>query len=207
MLPRVSLHTPLAMDGKGGLRGCTIVELSKGGVSAASACALLADAGATVIKLEPNCGDSWRSCNPASFAQFNRGKSSAAVDFHDHSDVAAVLKLLRRSAAFVTNYPPKELEMLGLGPTDIRKHFPELVYAILTPWGLGSPAGPPGEKGAFFAYGGIASCMQKPEHQPPELPDQVWRGFISQLHPCQICLCVFDSLGSPVPPLHLSLPA
>lgn len=174
MLPRVSLHTPLAMDGKGGLGGYTIVELSKGGVSSSSACALLADAGATIIKLEPyNGGDSWRIRNPASFAQFNRGKSSAAVDFHDRNDVAAVLKLLRKSAAFVTNYPPEELELLGLAPADIRRQFPELVYAILTPWGLGNPAGAPGEKGAFFAYGGIASCMQKPEHQPPELPDQV----------------------------------
>ena len=75
MLPRVSLHTPLAMDGKGGLGGYTIVELSKGGVSSSSACALLADAGATIIKLEPyNGGDSWRIRNPASFAQFDRGR-------------------------------------------------------------------------------------------------------------------------------------
>ena len=99
MLPRVSLHTPLAMDGKGGLRGCTIVELSKGGVSSSSACALLADAGATVIKLEaPDDGDSWRRCNAASFAQFNRGKSSTVADLHDRNDVAAVLQLLRKSA-------------------------------------------------------------------------------------------------------------
>jgi alpha-methylacyl-CoA racemase len=209
MLPRVSLRTPLATDGKGGLGGVKVVELSKDGLCSASACALLADAGATVIKLECGVGDgdNWRRDNPASFAQFNRGKSSLVVDLHDRKDLEAVFTLLGGSMAFVTNYPPNELDSLGLGPAAIAKRFPELVYAIVSPWGLGNPGGPPGEKGAFFAYGGIASCMQKPEHQPPELPDQVWRGFISQLHPCQICLCVFDSLGSPVPPLHLSLPA
>lgn len=184
MLPRVSLDTPLATNGKGGLSGCTIVELSRGGVSSSSACALLVDAGANVIKLEaPHSGDAWRSCNPASFAQFNRGKSSTVVDLHDRSDLAAVFTLLHESTAFVTNYSVKELELLGLGPADIRKKIPELVYAIVSPWGLGNTSGPPGEKGAFFGYGGIASCMQKPEHQPPELPDQVCRQLVRQLFP------------------------
>ena len=174
-LPRVSLHTPLATAGKGGLSGVRVVELSKHGLCASSACALLADAGASVVKLEcsNNGGDSWRTRNPASFAQFNRGKKSSVVNLRDKEQLAAVFDLLKSSSVFVTNYHPSELDSLGLGHAVVRKRFPELVYAIVSPWGLANPEGPPGEKGAFFAYGGIASCMQKPEHQPPELPDQL----------------------------------
>jgi hypothetical protein len=49
---------------------------------------------------------------------------------------------------------------------------------VVSPWGLevdtedNSHTGP-GERGAFYAYGGIASCMSKPECAPPELPEQL----------------------------------
>ncbi len=97
----------------------------------------------------------------------------------DLSKPAPILELLSDAAVFVTNFPPDELEALGLGHQALRARFPGLVYAIVTPWGVSNPRGPPGEKGAFFAYGGIASCMQKPEHQPPEIPEQLGETCVS----------------------------
>ena len=178
MLPRVRNHHALTSSHiPGGLERASVVELSKGGVCASAACALLVDAGASVLKLEPGRdGDSWRTDNPQSFAQFNRGKSSKAVDL---SKPAPILELLSDAAVFVTNFPPDELEALGLGHQALRSRFPGLIYAIVTPWGINNPRGPPGEKGAFFAYGGIASCMQKPEHQPPEIPEQLGETCVS----------------------------
>jgi hypothetical protein len=71
-----SAASPPSGGGGGGIEGLAVVELSKpgGGICASTACALLADAGAAVLKLEPagGGGDPWRQANPASFAQFNR---------------------------------------------------------------------------------------------------------------------------------------
>jgi crotonobetainyl-CoA:carnitine CoA-transferase CaiB-like acyl-CoA transferase len=57
------------------LQGVTVVELSDVGTVASSACVMLADLGASVLKVEPPQGDCWRTRDSRFFTQLNRGKA------------------------------------------------------------------------------------------------------------------------------------
>ena len=138
-------------------------------VAAPSCCAVLADLGATVIKVErQGIGDTWRldraHLTPDSaweggphFANNNRGKQSVQLDVKDPLHLAAMKKLISTADVFVTNVRSRALDRAGLGYPALSKQFPSLIYAILTAWGLEGPrADDPGyDVGAFWAATGL----------------------------------------------------
>ena len=93
---------------------------------------VLADLGADVIKVEPAPdGDNTRRLGGSGsgfFAMMNRNKRSIAVDLKSAEGMALVKKLLADADALVENFRPGAMARLGLGPEDVAKINPKLVY-------------------------------------------------------------------------------
>jgi crotonobetainyl-CoA:carnitine CoA-transferase CaiB-like acyl-CoA transferase len=166
----------------GPLDDITVLEIANW-IAAPSATALMADMGASVIKVEPPTGDSMRSKlrqpiwpegftpTDVSFQLSNRGKRSIAVDLRDERGAALVHRLVLEADVLVTNLLPERLTRYGLGIEALRAEHPALVFAVVT--GQGS-TGPESNKlafdtTAFFGRGGILSLIGEPG-DPPHHP-------------------------------------
>lgn len=172
--------TSLASPGPPVLQGVKVVELATV-IAAPSASAVLADFGATVIKVERlGVGDTWRldraNLTPDSawgggphFANNNRGKRSVALDVKDPVHLEALKTLIRSADVFVTNVRSGALDRAGLGYPQLSKECPRLVYAILSAWGLDGPrVNDPGyDVGAFWAASGMQDFTKQSDDTTP----------------------------------------
>ena len=137
----------------GPLAHLTILDLSR--VLAGPWCTqLLADLGATVIKIErPGTGDDTRAWGPpflkdragndtaeaAYYLACNRGKLSVAIDFTRPEGRDLVLALARQSDALVENFKVGGLAKYGLDYAQVAAVNPRLVYASITGFGQDGP--------------------------------------------------------------------
>src|SRR3954447_6965985 len=124
----------------------TVLDLSR--VLAGPWCTqLLADLGATVIKIEkPGTGDDTRAWAPpylkdadgtdtsesAYYLACNRGKLSVAVDFTKPAGAAVVRELAREADAVIENFKVGGLAKYGLDYASVAAINPRLVYASIT---------------------------------------------------------------------------
>jgi formyl-CoA transferase len=115
---------------------------------------LLADLGATVIKIErPGTGDDTRAWGPpylkdaegrdtseaAYYLCCNRGKLSVAVDFTAPDGQAIVRELARESDVLVENFKVGGLAKYGLDYPSLAVMNPRIVYASITGFGQDGP--------------------------------------------------------------------
>lgn len=119
----------------GPLEGLKIVELAGIGPGP-YACMLLADLGADVIRLER--GDPSAS-RETSWDLLNRSRFSVAVDLKNEAGRDLVLELCEQADALVEGFRPGVAERLGLGPEDVWRKNPGLVYARMTGYGQDGP--------------------------------------------------------------------
>ncbi|MHB1208835.1 MAG: CaiB/BaiF CoA transferase family protein [Acidimicrobiales bacterium] len=119
----------------GPLEGLKIVELAGIGPGP-YACMLLADLGADVIRLER--GDP-AAAQEASWDLLNRSRFSVAVDLKNDAGREMVLELCQQADALVEGFRPGVAERLGLGPEDVWRRNPRLVYARMTGYGQDGP--------------------------------------------------------------------
>ncbi|MDN5796874.1 MAG: CoA transferase [Intrasporangium sp.] len=133
----------------GPLAGVIVVDLTRY-ISGPYCTMLLADAGATVIKVEPPGGEHTRHGKPrlgdrdggpsASFVRVNRGKQSIVLDLKTEDGVAALARLLAKADVLVENFRPGVLARLGLDEVGLERLNPGLVYCTITGFGH-SPSG------------------------------------------------------------------
>lgn len=132
------------MEPDGPLSGVNVVELTTY-AAGPSAGAILADWGAEVLKVESLDGDPFRffqsSGNPGgeehSTSQLdNRGKRSLALNLRESSGRRIMGELLDGADVFLTNLRLKALENLGLDYGSLSASHPQLVYALLTGYGI-----------------------------------------------------------------------
>jgi alpha-methylacyl-CoA racemase len=118
----------------GPLSELTVVEFAGLGPGPYAAM-LLADMGATVIRIERP------DAPPASAAAISqRGRAQRfTADLKNPEDLAAVRKLLLTADALIEGFRPGTLERLGLGPDSLLKENPRLVYGRVTGWGQTGP--------------------------------------------------------------------
>ncbi len=135
----------------GPMQGTRVVELGIW-VAAPSGGAILADWGADVIKLEPPTGDPLRQIRHVLgpdivdcpfFDADNRSKRSVALDLRSSEELASALELIDSADVFLTNIRPAALERLGLDSRTLLERKPDLVYAIVTGYGLEGLMRPP----------------------------------------------------------------
>jgi len=153
----------------------TVLEIDNW-MAAPSAGALLADLGATVIKIEPLTGDPMRDLtrppkldDPKLAAydyQFdvdNRGKQSIAVALDTPEGAALVHRLVKTADIFMCNLLKHRQERFSLDSEHLLTINPKLVHATLTGYGTDGPeAWRPGyDVTAFFGRSGLYDAMRE----------------------------------------------
>lgn len=142
---------------------------------------MLADAGARVIHIERKTGDDTRHMGPyladkssEYFRIANTGKESIALDLKDESDRAFAEKLISKADVVVENFRPGVMKRLGLGPDEMVKKYPKLVYASISGFGQ---YGPWSQQAAYDtivqALSGIMDATGEPDGKPTRVGTSV----------------------------------
>jgi alpha-methylacyl-CoA racemase len=122
----------------GPLQGFRIVEIA--GIGPAPMCAmLLADLGATVLRVERMQASGLGIDKPARFEIMNRSRRAVAIDLKKKQGVETVLRLVEGADAFIEGFRPGVAERLGIGPEQCLARNPRLVYGRMTGWGQTGP--------------------------------------------------------------------
>ncbi len=114
------------------MEGLGVVDLSSG-IAGAVTTMLLADRGATVVKVEPPGGDPSRSM--AGYTVWDRGKRSVVLDLYAKDDADAFVAILREADVLVESYAPGVTARLGIDEPTLRAVNPALVYCSITGYG------------------------------------------------------------------------
>jgi crotonobetainyl-CoA:carnitine CoA-transferase CaiB-like acyl-CoA transferase len=148
---------------KGPLSGIRVIEIStfqQGPVAGMR----LGDLGADVIKIEPKEGDPARRHMRTIEAEFgvkgdnyyfehaNRNKRGIVLDMKNEQGMAIFLKLIDSADVFLNNMSIGAPIRLGIGPEDLLRRNPRLIYAQASGWGRKGPVA----NNLSFDYTGIA---------------------------------------------------
>ena len=113
--------------------GLKVVELSQG-MSGPLACQLLADNGASVVKIEPPTGD-WARDMPG-FRMWNRGKQGVVLDLSTPEGKEQALALVDEADVLVESMRGGTALALGLDANQLRARNPRLVHCKITGFGM-----------------------------------------------------------------------
>lgn len=165
------------------LTGIRVIE-NANYVSGPYAGMILADLGATVIKVErPETGDPFRewggrdSQYTPSFMAYNRGKKSVTINLK-HARGQSIFRHLASTAdVVVENYRPSVAAGWGIDADALRTSNPELVYCCISGLGrTGKYSGRPTYDAIGQARSGLWSMltdMAQPEGVGPAISDQL----------------------------------
>lgn len=112
------------------LAGIRVIEFTHM-VMGPSVGVILADMGATVIKVEPIGGDQTRHLRGSGagyFPMFNRNKSSICLDLKSPEGLDVARKLVGSADVLIENFRPGTLAKLGLGYEALSAANPGLIY-------------------------------------------------------------------------------
>jgi crotonobetainyl-CoA:carnitine CoA-transferase CaiB-like acyl-CoA transferase len=123
---------------------------------------LLADLGATVIKVEPPQGDAVRTLGPrdaegrpAYYEAMSAGKQCVTLDLKSHEGRAAFLALSDGADVVIESFRPDVMPRLGLASSLLRERNPRLVYVSISGYGRTGPqAGDAGHDVNYLASAG-----------------------------------------------------
>lgn len=160
---------------KGPLTGVVVLDITR--VVAGPYCAmLLADMGATVIKIEnPRDPDYARTFPPfagtgrksAFFAQYNRNKRGITLDLKAEEGKELLKRLVRSADILIENFRPGTMDKLGVGYEVLAAENPALVYTAISGFGRTGPnASRPAYDNTGQAAGGLWS-MNGYSDRPP----------------------------------------
>lgn len=125
----------------GPLAGIKVVEFA--GVGPVPMCAmLLADLGATVLRIDRLQAVELGVGRPLKFDLLLRGRKAIGLDLKDKAAIEFAHKLLKSADVLLEGFRPGVMERLGLGPEQCFATNPKLVYARLTGWGQTGPLAP-----------------------------------------------------------------
>jgi itaconate CoA-transferase len=151
------------------LEGLIVVAVEQA-VAAPFCSSRLADAGATVIKVERPEGDFARGYDKAAkgqssyFVWLNRGKQSVAIDLSTKSGREQLEALIAGADVLLQNLKPGSMDKLGFSRERLRKEYPALICCTITGYG---DEGPYKDRKAYDlliqAESGLASITGGPE--------------------------------------------
>lgn len=172
------------MTGAALLTGVRVLDLSR--VMAGPYCAaMLADAGAEVIKIEiPGIGEDSRHIGPfaesaqgresAYFMMLNRGKKSVTLDLKSPRGRELFTRLAAKSDVLIENFRPAVAERLGIGYAALAAINPRLVYVSITGFGQTGPlADRPAYDLVIQAMSGLMSVTGFPDGPPVAVGDSI----------------------------------
>jgi alpha-methylacyl-CoA racemase len=119
----------------GPLSGLKVVELAGIGPSP-YACMLMADLGADILRIERGDAD---ADEDTTWDLLNRSRPSVAVDLKSEAGRELILELCEQADVLIEGFRPGVTERLGLGPVDVARRNPKLVYGRMTGYGQEGP--------------------------------------------------------------------
>ena len=122
----------------GPLTGVKIIEFAGIG-PAPLAATMLADMGATVVRIDRKTPGDPAIAMAEKFEFTKRSRSAIAVDLKNPENVALVLKTIGDSDGLIEGFRPGVMERLGLGPDVCLARNPKLAYGRVTGWGQTGP--------------------------------------------------------------------
>lgn len=133
------LITPRGGDPKRPLEGIVVLECASW-LAAPFAGALLADLGATVIKVEPLTGDPYRRMptNENMIRAF-QGKKNISLDLKSGQGLAIFYELVKSADIVMHNYRPGVPERLKIDYETLKAIKPDLVYVYAGSYGSSGP--------------------------------------------------------------------
>ena len=133
---------------------------------------LLAQAGATIVKVEPPGGEHLRRRVASDgvtepFAMLNPNKQSIEIDLKAPAGRALLLRLVATADVIVENFAPGVMERLGLGEAALRDANPTLVIASGSGYGSTGPyRNYPAMDVTMQAMSGVISVTGHPDEPP-----------------------------------------
>ena len=155
------------------LSGIVVLDLSRV-LAGPYAAMLLADLGATVIKIEnPAGGDEARGFGPfvdgvsGYFVSVNRGKKGVTLDLKQPLGREIFLRLVERADVLVENFRTGVMERLGIGCETLFSTNPRLIYLSLSGFGRTGPRrSDPAYDMIIQGMSGIMSVTGEPGGRP-----------------------------------------
>ena len=154
------------------LDGLIVADFSR--VLAGPYCSmLLADMGATVIKVESPQGDDTRTWMPPTkngvatyYMSINRNKKSLVLDFSSEEDRKVGLALIKRADIFIENFKTGGLKKFGFDFDSVATINPKLIYLSISGFGTAEGAWLPGYDLIVQAVSGLMSLTGDPNGPP-----------------------------------------
>ena len=137
--------------GQGPLAGVNVLEITTM-VAGPLAGAMLADLGASVVKIEGTTGDPFRWVPPmhnglsAHYLAVNRHKRSIALDLRNPEGQAIAKSLAAAADVMIVNIRPAAMKRLGLDYETLKQTNPSLIYVMISGFG---PDGPYADRPAY----------------------------------------------------------
>ncbi len=122
----------------GPLAGVKIVEFTGIG-PAPMAAMMLADMGATIVRIDRTGPTDLGVPMPEQFEFTKRGRAAIGLDLKKPESVRLALRLIDGADALIEGFRPGVMERLGLGPDICLKRNPKLAYGRVTGWGQEGP--------------------------------------------------------------------
>ena len=161
-------------ESTGPLAGVVVADFSRI-LAGPYATMLLADLGATVIKVEgPGTGDDTRTWSPPAtedgtatyYLSINRNKRSIVLDLADTDDLAVAQRLAARADVLIENFKPGGLRRFGLDHAAVSVTNPAVVYCSISGFGTAGGAALPGYDLLVQATSGLMSVTGEPGGPP-----------------------------------------
>ena len=166
------LNQAFGRSGSGPLSGLVVADFTR--VLAGPYCTmLLADMGATVIKVESPQGDDTRGWKPpvredeaTFYLSVNRNKHSIVLDLKDESDLEVAHELAAKADVLVENFKPGGLDQFKLDYDCVSALNPNVIYASITGFGTAGGADLPGYDLLVQAVSGMMSLTGGQDTEP-----------------------------------------
>ena len=151
----------MGMDVPPLLSGLRVLDLTRN-LPGPFATRLLADLGATIVKVEPPEGDPARPL-AALFEALNHGKECRTIDFRSSADLDRLRTWVQEADVLLDSFRPGVLQGLGLDAATLHALHPRLVMVSITGYGQHGPwAQKAGHDLNFMALSGVLDQMRAP---------------------------------------------
>jgi crotonobetainyl-CoA:carnitine CoA-transferase CaiB-like acyl-CoA transferase len=143
------------------LSGLRVLDLTRN-LPGPFATRLLADLGATIVKVEPPEGDPARPL-AALFEALNHGKECRTIDFRSSADLDRLRTWVQEADVLLDSFRPGVLQGLGLDAATLHALNPRLVMVSITGYGQHGPwAQKAGHDLNFMALSGVLDQLRAP---------------------------------------------
>jgi crotonobetainyl-CoA:carnitine CoA-transferase CaiB-like acyl-CoA transferase len=185
------------------LDGIRVIEVGQLLAGPFAGC-MLAYFGAEVIKIEPPEGDpirGWRVLENGTslwWRSIGRNKKSITLDLKKIEGRELARKLIDTADVVIENFRPGVMEDWGLGPVEVKKSNPGIVYARISGYGQTGPyANKPGFASVCEGISGFRYVNGFPD-QAPVRPNLSIGDTISGIHAALgIALALFERVQNP----------